>query len=89
MVWTGQSGSGYGLMGGSCDTDNEPLGSIKDGKFLYYFSNYQFLKMDSAAQIVILLPHNSVHLLYYNLLKKMKSIMLGCDQIANIHTNIS
>jgi hypothetical protein len=33
--------------GKTCD-GNDPCGSIKDGKFLEYLSDYQFLKNDSA-----------------------------------------
>jgi hypothetical protein len=33
--------SGYGLVPGPCEHDNEPLGSKKGGEFFYYFNlNY-------------------------------------------------
>jgi hypothetical protein len=33
---------------GTCEYGNEPSGSIKDGEFLDYLSNYNLLKKDSA-----------------------------------------
>jgi hypothetical protein len=35
-------------MSGSCEHGNEPLGSVKDGKFLDQLNNYQLLKKYSA-----------------------------------------
>jgi hypothetical protein len=35
-------------MMGSCNDSNEPLGSIKDGKFLDYLSKYLFFIKGSA-----------------------------------------
>jgi len=35
------SGSGQGLVAGSCENSNEPCGSIKGRGFLDYLSDYQ------------------------------------------------
>jgi hypothetical protein len=35
-------------VAGSCEHDHEPSGSIKEGEFLDYLSDYQLLKKDSA-----------------------------------------
>jgi hypothetical protein len=37
---------------GSCEYSNEPLGSIKDGEFLDYLSNYHLLKKDHAMNLI-------------------------------------
>jgi len=33
---------------GTFEHDNEPPGSMTDGEFLYYLSDYEFLKRDTA-----------------------------------------
>jgi hypothetical protein len=35
-------------MVNSCELDNEPSASIKDGEFIDYLSEYQLLKKESA-----------------------------------------
>jgi hypothetical protein len=35
-------------VGSSCEHCNEPEGYIKDGEFLHYLSDYEFLKKNSA-----------------------------------------
>jgi hypothetical protein len=34
---------------GSCDYDNDPSGSKKDGEFIVQLNEFQFLKCDSVA----------------------------------------
>jgi hypothetical protein len=34
------SGSGYGLVAGSCENSNEPSDPVKGGKFLDWVSDY-------------------------------------------------
>jgi hypothetical protein len=43
------SGSGQGLVAGSCGHLNELRGSIKRGEFLNYLQTYQPYKKDSAV----------------------------------------
>jgi hypothetical protein len=49
------SGSGQGPMAGSCEHDSEPSGCMKGRKFPDQISDDQFLKKDSAQELVYLL----------------------------------
>jgi len=42
------SGSGWGPVAGPFEYDNEPSGSIRNGEFLNYLSEYQLLKNNLA-----------------------------------------
>jgi hypothetical protein len=35
-------------MTGACEHENEPLGSVNGGKFIYQLTDYQIFKEDSA-----------------------------------------